>query len=131
MTVYDIKDSDGRVVAFQVENLGLWRRSACKLAARIPGCRIAKGPRFLSWFREDEFCQFKIGEVTFAIAEPFGDNSLYWVGPQPLRWVPEIALVRQAFIDKPGVSTWVRVGVVLVFVVLLSAMTWGLRRVCR
>ena len=90
LTVYDIKDADGRVVAFQVENLGLGRRSACKLVAQIRGCRIVKGPGFFSWFREDDFCQFKMGDITFAVAEPFGDNSLYWVDPQPLRWVPRL-----------------------------------------
>jgi hypothetical protein len=123
--VYDIKDADGRVFAFEVENLALGRRGVCKVLTRIPGCRLVRRPRFLSWLRESEFCQFEIENVTFVVDEFFGDNSRYWIGPEPPRWVPQIAAVRQAFVDKSGISPWVRAGIVALFVAILSALVWG------
>ena len=100
VTVYEIKDPDGRVFAFEVENSRLGRRAVCKVLARIPGCRIVRRPKFLSWLRESEFCQFEVEGITFVVEEPFGDNSRYWIGPRPPRWVSQIAAVRQAFVDE-------------------------------
>jgi hypothetical protein len=126
--VYDIKDPQGRVFAFEVENSALGRRGVCKVVARLPGCRLVKRPRFLSWVRESEFCQFEIEDTTFVVEEPFGDNSRYWIGSKPPRWVPQIAAVRQAFIDKSTVSFWVRGGIVALLLAVLSAIFWGLKR---
>lgn len=126
MNVFDLKDPDGGVFAFQVDNTFLGRRGVCKLLARIPGCRILKGPGFLSWFWQEQFCQFKIGDVAFVVWEPYGDNDQYWIGPEQARWVPEIAVVRQVFIDEPGIPPWVRAGMVLLFVAMACAMLWGL-----
>jgi hypothetical protein len=102
MTIYDLTDPSGHAFAFEVSNLALGRRGACWLAARIPGARLLRRPRALSWLREDVFCEFEVNGVRFQIAEPFGDNSRYWVGPVPTRPVSELAVVRAAF-ARPGV----------------------------
>jgi hypothetical protein len=127
VTVYDIKDADGRVFAFEVDNLTLGRRGACRVLARIPGCRLVRGPKFLSWFRESEFCQYEIEGVTFVVEEPFGDNSRYWIGPSPPRWVSQIAAVRQAFIDRRDISPLVRGAVVALLIAMLFAIVRGLK----
>ena len=98
MRLYDLQDQEGRVFAFEVKNFLLARSTACNIASKIPGVQILKRPRFLSWFRdEDEFCEFELDGIRFVVWEPFGDNDVYWIGPKPPRWVPQIATVREAF----------------------------------
>ena len=97
MKVHDVKDEEGRVFAFEVSNTLLGRRGLCRVVRRIPGARLMKEPAAFSWFSEEEFCEFQVGDVTFVAWEPFGDNSRYWIGPKPPRWVPEMAGVREAF----------------------------------
>jgi len=46
MKVYDIRDEQGRVVAFEVENLLLGRRGLARIAASIPGAVVTRRPRF-------------------------------------------------------------------------------------
>ena len=88
---------------------------------RIPGYHVLRRPKLFSYFREDEFCEFEVEGMKFVVWEPYGDNSRYWIGPQPPRWVPQIAQVRQAFIDKaPFPPLWVRVAVIVVFVAIVA-----------
>ena len=99
MKVYDLHDSEGRVYAFEIENLVIGRRSVCRVVSGIPGASVVRQPvRFLSWFREDTFCEFELDGVRFEVWEPFGDNSRYWIGPEPPQWVPQLEIVRQAFL---------------------------------
>ena len=101
MTVYDLKDAEGRVIAFEVDNVVLGRRGLCRVVSGIPGATLLRRPvRFLSWFRESEFCEFEMDGVRFSADEgPWGDDSRYWVGSKPPRWVPQLEAVRQAFVD--------------------------------
>jgi hypothetical protein len=96
MKIYDLIDESGHAYAFEVGNIALSRRDACELASTVAGVQITRRPR--RWgLDDDEFCEFAINGVTFVIWEPFGDNSRFWVGPQPLRPVPELAAVRDVF----------------------------------
>ncbi|MEJ7809548.1 MAG: hypothetical protein WKG32_03940 [Gemmatimonadaceae bacterium] len=97
MRIYDVTDSDGRAFAFEVSNLLLGRRAACRMASRIAGARIVRRPRAFSWLREAPFCEFEVTGVRFEIEEPLGDSSRYWIGPVPPRPVTELASVREAF----------------------------------
>ena len=97
MKTYGLIDQSGRVFAFEVSVLGLGRRGLCRVAATVPGALVTKRPRFLSWFRQDEFCRFRVDGDDYAAMEPFGDNSRYWVGPDPPRWLPQTQRVRDAF----------------------------------
>lgn len=97
MKIFDLKDQEGRTYAFEVENLAIGRSGFCKVVKTIPGAEILKTPRFLSWFREDVFCKFSVAGATFEAWEPFGDSSRYWVGPEPVSYVPQISIIRSAF----------------------------------
>ena len=97
MKIYDLHDKEGNAFAFEVENTLLGRRGACRVVRSIPGAVILKKPRFLSWFREEVFCEFEIGGHKFQIWEPYGDNSRYWVGPEPVSNTEQIKIVRKAF----------------------------------
>jgi len=93
------KDEGGRVVAFEVDNLALSRSRLCRKVSRIPGARITRRPEFLSWWREEVFCEFELDGLMFEAWESYGDNSRYWIGPEPVRWIPEIEKLRSAFVQ--------------------------------
>ena len=110
MKTYDIKDHDGRVFAFEVDNALLGRHAACRIARAIPGAQVVRQPRFLSWWREEVFCEFLVGALKFEMSEPFGDNSRYWIGPAgddpaDMRPTEEIVLIRAAF-ARAGGRAW-------------------------
>ena len=97
MRLFDLHDKEGRVFAFEVNNLFFGRSDVCRAASTIPGARIVRKPKIFSWFREEVFCEFDVEGVTFVAWEPYGDNSRYWIGPEPPLWVPQISVVREAF----------------------------------
>jgi len=104
MKIYDIQTSEGKIAAFEVDNLLIGRRGACRIVESIPGAKVQKHPALFSWLREHVFCQFALEDQLFEIGEPFGDNSRYWIGPvgvgqdgNELKYVPEIDLVRTTF----------------------------------
>jgi hypothetical protein len=45
----------------------------------------------------EEFCEFNVGDETFVMWEPWGDNSRYWIGTRPPHACPELTHVRGAF----------------------------------
>jgi hypothetical protein len=98
MKVFDLHDKQGRLHAFEVSNLRIWRRGVVKVVKTIPSATITRVPlRFLSWFREEEFCEFTIGEKRFVALEPFGDNSRYLIAARPAGWCAELQLIRDKF----------------------------------
>ena len=97
MKTYDLKDDEGRVFAFEIPNLLVSRRGVCKIVRGIPGVSLIKEPRRWRLSADDEFCEFELEGVRFVAWEPFGDNSRYWIGPKPPRWVAGIDRVRGAF----------------------------------
>ncbi len=106
MKVYELRNESGRVFAFEIDIPLRGRRGVCSIIRKIPGAKLTKTPRFLSWFRDGEnFCEFELGGVTFQAEEPFGDNSRYWIGPKDAPcWHPEIEAVLEAFSGKRGSS---------------------------
>lgn len=98
MRVYDLPDKEGRTVAFEVNNFFLWRWGVIRIISRIPGARITWRPS-LSWFSPEVFCKFELDGIAFEAWEPFGDSSRYWIGPDPVHWVPQIEKVREAFLS--------------------------------
>jgi hypothetical protein len=98
MNIHDVIDGDGKAFAFEVDNLSVGRSQVCRVAASIPGATIVRRPRLFSSLREEVFCEFEIEGVTFVAWEPFGDNSRYWIGPEPAHWVSQITVVREAFL---------------------------------
>jgi len=96
MKVYDFHDKEGRIFAFEVNNFLNWRLGIIRIIAKIPGARIV-WRLSLSLFSPEVFCKFEIDGIAFEASEPFGDNSRYWIGPDPVRWVPQVEKVREAF----------------------------------
>src|SRR5215831_16031877 len=80
MKVHDLKDSQGRVFAFEVANTLLTRRGVCKIVRSLPGARLLSGRKELG---EQEFCTFEVQGQRFKAWEPFGDSSRYLIGPEP------------------------------------------------
>ena len=97
MKTYDLHNNEGRLFAFEVDNAFLGRRGACRVIRSIPNVKILREPKFLSWFREEVFCEFELGGHTFEVWEPYGDNSRYWVGPEPVVLTEQITDIRAAF----------------------------------
>ena len=97
MKTFDLFDSDNRLYAFEIGNLRIGRRGVCRVVKTIPGAKLTRTPKLFSWVREAEFCEFTVDGEIFAAEEPFGDNSRYWIGPKPPRWLPQTEKVRDAF----------------------------------
>ena len=103
MKTYDLLDESGRLSAFEVSVLETDRRGVCRVVLSIPGAKLIRKPKWFSWFREEEFCEFEVDGEKFVAWEPYGDNSRYWIGPDPARPLPQTQLVRDAF-DAIGAS---------------------------
>jgi uncharacterized protein (DUF1499 family) len=97
MNIYDLHDEQNRPFAFEISNLVLGRHGVCRVVESIPGAKVVRKPKFLSWFRESTFCEFVVDGEMYEVEEPFGDNSRYWVGPSTPRWLPQTEKVRNAF----------------------------------
>ena len=122
MRTHQQLDEMGRLRGFEVSSL-LGRRLMRRIAASIPSARIAS-----SNLRQERFCEFEVAGDRFAIEEPFGDNSRYWVGPADERQLHSVAIVHAHFAaNKTG--TWaVRIGAVLCCGIVVVAAYQPLRR---
>jgi hypothetical protein len=105
MRIHDLRDEVGRVFAFEVPNTFLGRRGARRVVGTIPGARILSPSRERQAQSAGAFCEFELDGEQFSIEEPFGDNSRYWIGPRSASWVPQIAVVRDAF-SRAGFGGW-------------------------
>jgi hypothetical protein len=72
---------------------------------RVQGVTIVRRPRFLSWLREEVFCEFELGGARYEVWEPFGDNSRYWVGPADSVWRPETERLAASLRGDPQPET--------------------------
>ena len=103
MKTYDLLDEGGRLCAFEVSVSETDRRGICRVVESIPGAKLTRKPKLFSWFREEEFCEFEVDGEKYVAWEPYGDNSRYWIGPDPARWLPQTQRVRDSF-DAIGAS---------------------------
>lgn len=98
MKTFDVRDMQGRLLAFEVSNTWLSRRKCCIIISRIPGVEIVRKPKLLSFFSgEEEFCEFKIGTHNFIVWEPFGDSNRYYIGEANQASVDEIKILKEYF----------------------------------
>ena len=97
MKTYPLKNEEGKLHAFEINNSWLSRNRVVHIAQGIPDVVIVRKPKMFSWFREEVFCEFKVGEQLFTVEEPFGDNSRFLVGAEPPGWCPQLELVEMAF----------------------------------
>ena len=99
MIVHDLQDPEGRTFAFEVENIG--RDRICEIIRSFPKTNLLRNPKWLSELREEEFCEFEFDGQRFMILEPFGDNSRYWIGPEPPHWCRQVAALRTLLFELP------------------------------
>ena len=105
MKTYGLKDNQGRTFAFEVSNFLIGRRAVVGIVRTIPGARLIKEPRRWRLSSGEDFCEFELEGVKFVVSEPFGDNSRYWIGAKPPRWVAGVERVQEVFTRaKPFVS---------------------------
>lgn len=95
MKKFEIRDETGLIFAFEVANFG--RHRAYKFVSKIPEVTIVKRQKHFQFTADDEFCEFELNGKRFVMWEPWGDNSRFWIGPNPPRWRAEIDEVRNAF----------------------------------
>jgi len=127
MKVYDLQDKEGRNFAFEVPNSFIGRSEVARIVGAIPGATLVRKPKMFSFVSEEEFCEWEINGVHFKAWEPFGDNSRFWIGPNPVRWTSEIQVVRHAFLQhRPfwGFFKWIAMAAVLVAVVVSLFAVW-------
>jgi|GEM_PF-1282423 len=95
MKTYDLHDNQGRLFAFEIPNIG--RAALCDLLGSFPDTTLERRPCFLSEFREEEFCEFSFSGQTFRAWEPFGDNSRFWIGPEPAEYCEQTSRLQALF----------------------------------
>lgn len=92
------KEESDSMHAFFIENILLGRGGAVEVVKTIPGVTILETPKLFSWCSQDVFCKFEVNGVPFEIEEPYGDNSLYWVGKSPEGGsCPELEIIASSF----------------------------------
>lgn len=80
MKTYPIRDETGRSFAVEVDMAYCSLRKLAKVIETIEGVTEAKICKPFSG-HGDVRAQFRYQGYDFAIVEPFGDNSRYWIGP--------------------------------------------------
>ena len=96
MKLYEIRDEQARVVAFEVDSFLFSRRRVARIVETIDGARVNFTPKWFSW-PQAVLCKFEIGGRSFRVEEPFGDNSRFWVGGDPPGWHQTFSRVVTAF----------------------------------
>jgi|MudIll2142460700_1097286.scaffolds.fasta_scaffold348822_2 hypothetical protein len=109
MRIFDLRNEAGEVHAFEIRNLFVSRRRACRIAASVPGAEMLHAKK--SWSADDLFCVFRLGSRVIEITEPFGDSSRFLVGGNPPGWSDELSKVREVFAREPILTLpWARPG---------------------
>jgi hypothetical protein len=80
VTTFPIIDENGRVFAFEIENVYLSVKTIARLLSSVAGVSDVKGRRPFSSSR-DVHAKFRYRGHAFLVWEPYGDNSRYWIGP--------------------------------------------------
>lgn len=107
MKTYDLRDTQERLYAFEIPNVG--RSKLCEIVAGFPETTIQRRPCLLSEFCEEEFCEFTFSGQAFRAWEPFGDNSRYWIGPEPVEFCKQTISLQKLFSERPDPTFFGRV----------------------
>ena len=110
MKTEKIVDKSGTLFAFEVRNDILSLGTISKILFSVDGVTDIKRHRYFGLlnFKSDVRVEFKFNETDFVVVEPFGDNSMFWIGPKDvshrsdrIRKIEEVfAKYRQPFILK-------------------------------
>lgn len=81
METYPIHDEDNNLVAFEIENAYVRPARIAEFLSADGGVADIRLRRIFSG--DDELrLTFRYSGIPFVVAEPFGDSSRYWVGPE-------------------------------------------------
>ena len=71
MKVYDLKDSAGRIFAFDISSsrLALGRAGVRIVISKIPGVKIIRAPTYFEWSNDEVFCEFEVNGRRFVVQE--------------------------------------------------------------
>ncbi len=123
MKTYEGRDKEGRIVYFEVPNVLLSRRAACKLVSRVPGVLITSESSSMFSARDDIFCRFQLNDNNFELWEPYGDSSRFHVAAKPLEpcaGLEKLHAVFQRHLPVSGVFRWS----LLIFAACLALFRW-------
>ena len=106
MTIYDLRDNEGRVFAFEVSS-SLGRVGVRAIVEQIPRVKILRSQGYFSRGGGDIRCEFEFNGTEYKVYEPFGDNSRYWIGPKDHIYKSDIQIIRSVFLSaKRPWFTW-------------------------
>lgn len=90
------RESDGRVLGFEIENVYASLATIARILRGIDGVSDVRKRRPFTAFDEIHI-RFSFRGVECFVWEPFGDNSRYWIGQHKDPGALDLALVEQAF----------------------------------
>ena len=118
MKTYPFKEEDGRLIAFEVDNIDIWLRRITTLLSKLEDVtEIQKKKASLG--SSEIHIEFKYNNTDFVVWEMYGDNNRYWIGPkddkEPGIDITEVESVFRQFNQSvtPKVVMWIILGAVL------------------
>jgi hypothetical protein len=87
MKTNELRDEHGNLCAFEVRSDLLSIRTIENLFLGLDGVTELKTPKlFLGMFNwsTDNRIEFKFRSIAYVVSEPYGDSSMYWIGPKDL-----------------------------------------------
>ena len=95
MRTFDIKNENGDLIGFEVQNLFIGRNKVVKTIASITGSEILLRPRLFDG--AEIFCEFRLEGENFIVEEPFGDNSRYFIAHKNGAKTEQLNIVKSVF----------------------------------
>jgi hypothetical protein len=97
METFLVKHEGIRLIAFEIENIYVSRRTIARLLKKVDGVtEIRLRGHFGS--SDDIRVEFKYLNCDYMAWEPYGDNSRYWIGPQnPSEGSSDIGVIESVF----------------------------------
>ena len=97
MRTNELRTPTGELHAFEVSNL-MGVSGAARILERLEGVRIVERIRLFRGLRDEEIrIRFEYQGERFTVEEPYGDNSMYWIGPESREPSPRLAPILEAF----------------------------------
>ena len=97
MRTNEVRHPSGELQAFEVSNL-MGVSGAVRILERIDGVRIIDRIRIFRGLRHEEIrVRFEYQGERFTVEEPYGDNSMFWIGPETREPSPHLGPILEAF----------------------------------
>lgn len=80
MKTFPLKNEEGELYAFAIENNFISSSSIARFIKNVPGCTIKWVRKMFS--KSEIHVKFEYEGVLFSVWEPFGDNSHLHIGPE-------------------------------------------------